>query len=368
MDRVEGFIATLEDRRMFQESRIKSLDDLLAGANQAHGYPALAAAVACRDGLLAAGATGVRKVGNADPVTLDDRFHLGSVTKPMLATVIATLVEEERIGWDSTLVDILPSVAASIHPALRAIRLEDLLSHRAGIDPFIGHERFAQLPPFGGSARDQRLAFAEWLLHQEPFVEPLSRNLYSNAGYTIAAAMTEWVTDQSWEAVLQDRLFDPLHLVSAGFGWPAENGPNQPWGHRKESQGFVPHVYRVTPFEAPVGDVHCSILDLAAFGRMHLRGLAGEYTLLRAETIRKLHTPIGYFGLGWEIGEQEHQHSGSAGTFNALLLLRPRQDRVYVFATNAASPNPREDLDEQALVFGLLRNLVTRFESQKCSS
>ncbi|MGH2562135.1 MAG: serine hydrolase domain-containing protein, partial [Thermomicrobiales bacterium] len=169
---------------------------------------------------------------------------------------MATLVEEGGLGWDATPADILPGVATTIHPALRAIWLEDLLAHRAGIDPFVGHARFAQLPPFGGSARDQRLAFAEWLLRQEPFVTPRSGNVYSNAGYTIVAAMIERVTDQSWESLIRSRLFEPLDLASAGFDWPTENDPNQPWGHRKLPQGFVPHAYPVTPFEAPVGDVH----------------------------------------------------------------------------------------------------------------
>ncbi|MGH2562136.1 MAG: hypothetical protein ACRDJH_24005 [Thermomicrobiales bacterium] len=54
------------------ETRVDSLNELLEGANQAHGYPALVAAVACRDGLLAAGATGIRNVGTTDRVTLED--------------------------------------------------------------------------------------------------------------------------------------------------------------------------------------------------------------------------------------------------------------------------------------------------------
>src|SRR5262249_37440455 len=58
-----------------------SLDSLLRPIRQKYDLPALAGAVVTSEGLIAAGAVGVRKYGADIPVTVNDQFHLGSCTK-----------------------------------------------------------------------------------------------------------------------------------------------------------------------------------------------------------------------------------------------------------------------------------------------
>lgn len=64
--------------------------------------PALAAAVIIDGHLAAIGAVGVRQLGSPTLVNVHDRFHLGSDTKAMTATLAAMLVEEGRIKWQTT--------------------------------------------------------------------------------------------------------------------------------------------------------------------------------------------------------------------------------------------------------------------------
>lgn len=307
-------------------------------------------------------------MGDGTRLTVGDRVHLGSITKPMTATVIATLVEDGLLGWDTSPFDLFPEFAADAHPRLRGTRLDRLLAHRAGIPPFTAHEEMEPVPPFAGSPRDRRLAFAGWLLRQEPVAEPVTEYAYSNAGYTIAAAMAEHAADRSWEELAQARLFDRVPMPSAGWGWPALQSTEQPWGHLKNGRTFEPQdpngPYLFGDLLAPAGDAHSSVLDLAQFGRATLRGLAGEAALLQAETMRKLATPFGGgdYGLGWVIGESGPYHSGSATTFLAFLVVRPDQDRVYAFVTNAAASETMEpDPADAALIKGLLNTLVERF-------
>jgi CubicO group peptidase (beta-lactamase class C family) len=95
--------------------------------------PAIAAGVVNADRTLALGATGLRLTNQNARVTLRDRFHIGSVSKSMTATMIATLVESGTLSWTTTPVDVFPELKATVHPSLRAITLEELLSHRTGI-------------------------------------------------------------------------------------------------------------------------------------------------------------------------------------------------------------------------------------------
>ena len=69
----------------------------------------MAAFVLRGERIIAQGVAGVRKRGTAERITLDDRFHLGSCTKAMTATLVAMLVEEGRLNWTATLGEFLPT-------------------------------------------------------------------------------------------------------------------------------------------------------------------------------------------------------------------------------------------------------------------
>src|SRR4051794_24772330 len=122
-----------------------SLAPLLQPLLAEHGLPALAAA-AVQDGrIIAAGAVGTRRWGAEAPVTLDDAFHIGSDTKAMTSLLVAMLVEEGRLRWDTTVAEAFPDLAAGMQAGLRGVTLTQLLSHTGGLpsdneafDKFLG--------------------------------------------------------------------------------------------------------------------------------------------------------------------------------------------------------------------------------------
>ena len=62
-----------------------------------HGVPALAAAFVRGGAVIAAAAVGVRRSDASTPVDVNDQFHVGSVSKPISATVMATMVEDHVV-------------------------------------------------------------------------------------------------------------------------------------------------------------------------------------------------------------------------------------------------------------------------------
>jgi D-alanyl-D-alanine carboxypeptidase len=323
------------------------LASLLDDVRRRHGIPALAAAIVRSDTILAAAAVGVRRRGSHDPVSLGDQFHIGSNTKALTATLLAVLVERGDLAWTTRPVDVLPELR-DIHAAYRDITLEQLLSHRAGVPAFTSGFALAMLPDAVYKQGDRtpaqwRRAFVLQVLRDKPKVAPASRFLYSNAGYSVAAAMGEAVTSQPWESLLQSAVLQPLG-IRGGYGWPAANDPAQPWGHwRKLLRGIRPHdphdKYQLGALLAPAGDVHLSIEEYARFLRTQLRGLRGRDGLLRAATVARLHTPIGEYAFGWIVqelaGARVSAHEGSAGTFHAIAIVHHERDRaVAVFASS----------------------------------
>ena len=62
---------------------------LLKNIRQKYRVPAIAGAIVTSKGTVTVGVAGVRKRGTKIAVTLDDRWHLGSDTKAMTATLFA---------------------------------------------------------------------------------------------------------------------------------------------------------------------------------------------------------------------------------------------------------------------------------------
>jgi CubicO group peptidase (beta-lactamase class C family) len=192
------------------------LNDLLEPVRKKYDLPAQAGAIVSSKGIVALGAVGVRERGSHVPVTADDKFHLGTATKAMTATMIARLVEAGKLGWDTTLEKAFADLAATMAADVGKITLLQLLSHHAGLP--------ADLPggwdkvPTNRRTRKQ----CEWVVRrvvaQKPPHRPGEKYHYSNLGYVLAAAMAEKAADASWEDLMAREVFGPLGMRTAGFG------------------------------------------------------------------------------------------------------------------------------------------------------
>jgi D-alanyl-D-alanine carboxypeptidase len=270
--------------------------------------------------------------------TIHDRWHLGSITKPMTATLIARLIEEGRLGWRDRVLDTIPCPGAL--PAYRDATLTDLLSHRAGLRENIPLELFDHFRVDRRPLPRQRLDWSCRALMQLAVDAGPGHFSYSNNGYIIAGAMAETRTGRPWEWLIRQKLFQPLGLASAGFG-PPETGPA---GHEKGPGGGarpVPRDWRGDnpPALGPAGTVHMTVLDLVRFGNEHAKMESGRSTLLRAETARILHEAGGEdYALGWNRqtlkGRPLLLHEGSNTSWFALLMVAPQDGWSVAVVTN----------------------------------
>lgn len=308
--------------------------------------PAIAVCVFNQDEVIATAQLGVRARGADASVQDGDLWHLGSCTKALTTTLLGSLVEAGKLRWDMTLKDALPEAAPTMHEKLTGVTLAQLVRHRAGLAAFTSGASpdFQMLKDLSGDPRAKRAAFAKALLALEPVVPPGTKQFYSNAGYAVAAAIAERAMDTSYEDLMAARVFTPLSIDGAGWGWPATPArPDQPRGHFPGLIGSTPqdlepaYVFQVAL--APAGDAHASIRGFAAFARAHLRGLRDHEGVLRAATIKALHEPEDGYAAGWVINTAtnppRHWHNGSAGTFFALMTVVPESNIGVVVATNS---------------------------------
>jgi CubicO group peptidase (beta-lactamase class C family) len=303
-----------------------TLAAILSEVRAKRHFPGGVALVSRRGVLMASAAVGVRREGGDDAVTIDDRFHIGSVTKPMNATMIATLVDEGKLRWESTLAEMFPDWP--IHRELRAVTLAQLLSHHSGLAPFTSEAELEEAPKLFGDERAQRAQFAQWLLARKPALAPGTQFSYSNAGVAIAAAAAERAANRPWERLMRERVFDPLGMKSAGLGWPAYDDPKAPWGHQLDGTRLVPQdprgSYQLNAVIQPAGNVSLSVKDLGRFLDDQARGLAGMPGLLRPATYARMHAlEPEDSSLGWGVSRRDgatmSSHAGSAETFYTIV-------------------------------------------------
>ena len=316
-------------------------ETLSQSRRQNQRFPGMVAAILRGNQLIGIAAEGVRKFGDPDRVEVTDQFHLGSCTKAMTATMVASVVESGKLGWDSTLSTVFPDAVESIHADYRAVTLDQLLHHTAGLPANVDWNSFNQIPPTLG-----RRAILTSSLKEAPQTAPGSTFLYSNLGYCLAGLMAETVMASSWEDLIHKTVFDPLGMTTAGFGPPGSADKlDQPWGHLGVGPMYVPTRGDNPPVLGPAGTVHTTVEDWAKFASFHLGDGATPtgQRLLTAESMAKLHTPDPgktYAG-GWDVATNRDwangpvlEHGGSNTMWLVSVMLMPGHQFGILVACN----------------------------------
>jgi len=155
---------------------------------------------------------------------------------------------------------------------------------------------------------------------------PGTRFTYSSPGFDILGRVIEVVSDTSYEAFMEERVFGPLGMSDSGFFVPSEHRDRVPSFYRIEDDrlhegawpnsysGDLPHEGRVFP--APAFGLYSTARDLGALLQMMLSG--GTYdgqrilspasvAAMTVDRIRDDEKPT--WGLGWTVAGQ----AGSLG-------------------------------------------------------
>lgn len=315
--------------------------------------PAVAGAVFRADEVLAEVAVGVRKLGDPTPVTPDDIWHIGSLTKSFTSLLVARQVDRGTMSWDMTLGALLGDDAGAYAP----VTLVQLLGHRAGLPPNLPNTLTIEMARSGAPVVEQRARILREMLATPPSAPPGEAFAYSNVGYIVMGAILEAKTGRAWEDLVRENIFEPLALSSAGFGPPGDpESVSQPWGHRQAPGGpltpAAPGPMADNPaFLGPAGTIHLSLADLVRWGQVNMRGEQGEDGIVTAASFQRLHQPAvegADYALGWLVLPTGRQrivwHNGSNTMWYVILGFDPDENLGVVLVTNG-SINARSVLD-----------------------
>lgn len=358
----------------------QSLNSILKTYQEKHGMPALAAAVVKRGRVTAVGAVGVRRMGASNtPVTVNDRFHIGSNTKAMTALMVGQLVDEKRINWSTTMAEVFTDLRSVMSPSFAAITIEQLLSHTSGLpsdnesaaaEPYLQPILRLDQYPDGGLDIVRRWLVAQWAARPVPSAP--GRFEYSNLNYVIAGAVIERYRGVSWEEAIHTSVFQPLGMRHAGLGVQSSMGlVDAPLSHRMVAGRAVPEMAGPTadnpPVISPAGTAHMSVLDFARWAGWNAGAGRRQPALVTVDTLTHLHTPVvdvpapgskpgtppkGRYAMGWAQvrfpwdSRPWLMHTGSNGKNLAVILVDTERDLALVAMTNVAGDGVSEALIE----------------------
>lgn len=325
-----------------EEAMGRKIEAAVREVRQATDVPALACAVVRGKELVAAAVDGVRRHGSSTPVTLADRFHIGSNTKSMTATLLGLLIEQKRVAsWQTPLEKLLPDLAGSMHADYRSMPLSFLVHQTTGI--LDSSERGLDYGAKGNSIADQRTLRARQVLAVKPDFKPGSKFNYQNINFVVAGAVVDRLAGgESWEQAIRTHLLTPLGITTAGYGPMGLPGTEaQPYGHTRQGDTLKPIWGDNPPSLGPAGTLHLSVMDFARYARLHLMAELGIAPgLLSVAALQELHKPLNGYGKGWGVsgpdakGQYNLSHRGSNTMNTADITIRPGVEMAVVVMTN----------------------------------
>jgi len=344
-----------------------SLQNNLQQIRKKYKVSALGGALLAGDEIKVVEVVGTRTYRGTEAVTREDRFHLGSCAKAMTATLAAVLIEEGKLKWKTPLYKIF----SGIHQTHRLTTIEELSAHRGGLlGNLIKFDNGRLLKRIANKKLDPKLdpkrgrqILVKQLLSRPPKFKPGGRFLYSNAGYVVLGAALEQVTGLAWEELMKSKIFEPLKMVSCGFGAPGSENlevPVEPWGHEDfnsiRTESVPPDFFADNPPAlGPAGNIHCSLSDWLKFLRAHVQGHFGTKNILKPESYKKLHASYpgqDYTYGGWIrvqrawAGGPALTHAGSNTLFYANSWVALNKGVAIVAATNHGNRAAMKATDE----------------------
>jgi CubicO group peptidase (beta-lactamase class C family) len=329
------------------DQAVQELEKLAQRAIQDKVVPGLAIAVVFQDKVVYAQGFGVREVGKKEPVNPDTVFQVASVSKPIGATVVAALVGDKKISWDSKISDLDPTFAMYDPWVTREITIRDLYAHRSGLPEHAG-----DLLEDLGYDRAQvlyRLRF------QKPDSSFRTHYAYTNFGLTEAGVAAARAYGLEWEDASEQKLYKRLGMNATSSRFRDFMArPNKALGHVLVDGNWVHKFQRKPDAQSPAGGVSSSVNDMAKWIRLKIaNGKFGGEPIVAEEALVQMDYPHmltgfnpltglpTFYGLGMNVsydqeGRARLNHSGGfalgAGTHINLV---PSEQLGIVVLTNA---------------------------------
>jgi len=291
------------------------------------------------DETIARGTNGMADREAVIPWSADTISTVGSITKQFTGAAILLLQEDGLLAVDDPITKYFPDVPAD----KQAINLHQLLTHSSGI---------VDLDGAGDWDSIDRDTYVQRIMDQPLEFEPGSSFSYSNAGYSLLAAIIEQITGESYERFLRSRVLLPAGLKDTGY-------IHAGWDEARVASGYRGDERWGTVLERPFdedgpywvlrgnGGIHSTTSDMVTWGKALMSGSVMSPQSLEAFWAPHVDEGFGdsFYGYGWVVMQDPGDrrvitHNGGNNIFFADMAIYPDDDIVLILQTNVATDWP----------------------------
>ncbi|MEO8366696.1 MAG: serine hydrolase [Pseudoxanthomonas sp.] len=299
--------------------------------------PGVAVLVARGDHVLYRGARGAASIELGVPLSPDQVFRLGSISKQFAAAGVLKLAEDGKLSLDDPLTRFVPG-----YPGGDKVTVRMLLNHTSGI------KSYTDMPGVMEGPIQKTLTTAQLIdtfKNEKPDFAPGEGWKYNNSGYVLVGAVIEAASGMPWHAWLKKSFFDPLGMKHTGYGDEAVAViPGHVMGYTLKDDRWAVAMYLSMTQPHAAGALVSTVDDLLRWNRALHQG-----KVLKADSYRRMITPVGKavdehygFGISHEAfrGTDMLQHGGGIFGFSTFLLYLPAEDLTVAVLHNADSGRP----------------------------
>jgi len=278
------------------------------------------------------------------PIDSETRFQFGSMSKPIAAWAMMTLVESGKIDLDQPVNKYLKSwKLESTQFDASEVTVRRVLQHSAGLS----------IPSVSGVDAGTRVpSLVEELSGKGPsssavtiIEKPGTKYLYSGGGYALLQQLIEDVTGMTFESYVQKMILKPLQMTSATFEPDKKTFSKTATPYDASGNSFP---FRLYSAKAAAG-LYSTIEDYAKFV---IAQCATNNGVLKPQTLASMFkgdTASPRYGFGFELMPKLTEnpiisHSGSNLGWKANFILFPVEGEGIVVATNSDSLEPRRTI------------------------
>ena len=345
-DGAERFTAAIADIRAYAAQHMG-----------AYGLPGLTLSLVAPGGVTAQMRFGWSDPSSRTPLTGDQLFQIGSISKSFTALCVFRLMEAGKLRLDQDIATLLPGAPL---PAGATITVQNLLNHSSGLPDD------APLFPRGGDGRLWR------------GFEPGTQWSYSNLGFLMLGTIVERLEGRPLAQVIGERILTPLGMratrgsILTGDRAHYAQGHSPLYGDRGYPRGGPLGPGPWTDVTQGAGCVASTAQDMALYCRWLIAAGQGKGAPILSDAGALRFTRATIDAPDWAVGNSKYanglavvsvggrmllHHTGGMLAFNSALHVDP-QAGVGAFASTNVGLAPYRPRDITAFACARLREAI----------
>lgn len=282
------------------------------------------------------------------PITPDNVFQIGSMTKQFTAVAILMLEQQGKLHVHDPLSKYLPD-----YPSGDKITLHHLLTHTSGIQDYTRMKNFITI---GQKAAVTPEMVIDFFKNEPTDGAPGEKFSYNNSGYFLLGYVVAKVSGERYEDFIQQNILDKVGMQHTYYASDRQIIKNRAYGYHGKDSLFVNKTcinydaaYSAGALMSTTGDLlkwQNALNQHLLLSSKEMQQAFKAYTLNNGEA----HT----YGYGWHIktlkGMPVRTHGGNIPGYKSMGVYIPGEDIYVVGLVNCDCISPTKATEDMAVI------------------